>query len=353
MAYGTLSTLDTLATLNNTTVAQFGEDRLWESLDAILEAHNRIEAELRRDLVEVTTDNLRRYGADPSMAMDEIDEFARPDAQKITTGSNVGFPLRLFGISVQWTRKFMQNATPAEIAAQFTAAMTADTRRRNREIKRALFSPTNYTFVDRLVNRLELPVKALINADSSTIPPGPNGEAFNGASHTHYVARVSTLAASDVTAVITNAAEHVNSGEIRLYINAAQETAIRGFTSNFTAYIDARIIPASTAQVGARALDVMNTGDRPIGVFNQAEVWVKPWVPANYMVAHATAAGAPLAMRVRNAGGGGLELVADDELHPLRARTFEAEYGIGVWNRTAASILYVGGTSYSAPTLTD
>jgi hypothetical protein len=157
-----------------------------------------------------------------------------------------------------------------------------------------------------------------------------------------------------VTAVITNAAEHVNSGEIRLYINAAQETAIRGFTSNFTAYIDARIIPASTAQVGAtRPRPVMNTGDRPIGVFNQAEVWVKPWVPANYMVAHATAAGAPLAMRVRNAGGGGLELVADDELHPLRARTFEAEYGIGVWNRTAASILYVGGTSYSAPTLTD
>jgi hypothetical protein len=75
--YGTFTSLDTLATLNNTTVAKLGEDTAWAAVDAALAAHNAIMADLMTSLVETTTDRLRRYGGPANMAMDEIDEWAR------------------------------------------------------------------------------------------------------------------------------------------------------------------------------------------------------------------------------------------------------------------------------------
>jgi hypothetical protein len=303
-------------------------------------------------IAETTTDRQRRYGGGPDMTMDEVDEFGRGDAQKIAAGVTVGFPLRLFDVSVQWTRKYMQNASVAELAAQFEAAQVAHRQRLQREIKRAIFTATNSTFVDRLVDNVSLAVKAAVNADSAAIPTGPNGETFTASTHTHYLARVSTLAASDITAVLETVIEHHNTGQAMLYINRAQEAAIRGFTSNFSAYTDVRVIPASTAQVANGPLIQTNLYNRAIGIFDGAEVWVKPWVPANYMVAFVMGAPKPLALRERNPGSSGLQIAADDEAYPLRARTLEAEFGVGVWTRTNLAVLYVGGTSYVTPTIT-
>jgi hypothetical protein len=354
MAYGTHSTLDTLAGIRNTTVAQYGEDRVWEGIAASLAAHNRIQAELAGELIERTTDRLRNFGGSDDMTMEEIDQFGRPDAQKITAGVDVGFPLRLYGGSLQWTRKYLQNAMVGEIAASVQAMMAADVRVVNREIKKAIFTATsNTSYTDRLVDNVTLPIRALVNADSTSIPPGPNGEAFTASSHTHYLARAGgALAASDVSALIDTVIEHHQVGEARLYINSAQESAIRGFTSNFTAYVDARIRPALDTQVGTRTLDVNSVGNRAIGIFDEAEVWVKPWVPASYLFAFVAGSPAPLVWRTRRNDSGDLELVAEDELHPLRARTYEREFGIGVWNRTNGAVLYAGDTTYATPTIT-
>jgi hypothetical protein len=56
--------------------------------------------------------------------------------------------------------------------------------------------------------------------------------------------------------------------------------------------------------------------------------------------------------RVRQAAGGfgDLQIAAEDEQYPLRARFMEREFGIGVWNRTAAAVLYTANSTYSAPT---
>jgi hypothetical protein len=59
-------------------------------------------------------------------------------------------------------------------------------------------------------------------------------------------------------------------------------------------------------------------------------------------------------MRTRNANSGNLELVADDEQHPLRARAYEREMGFGVWTRTNGAALFVdagAAGSYVAPTI--
>lgn len=348
MAYGTLATIDTLAS-SQQTVAEFGEDNAFQAIDAALAAHNRIMDDLVATYAQRTTERLGRYGGLDTMHMDELDEYGRPDAQKITAGSNVGFPLRLFGGSLQWTRKYFQNTQAKELAAQVTGMMTADSRRFIYELKRALFLPTNVTFVDRLIDNVELPVKRLVNADSAPIPLGPNGETFTASSHTHYLGTGSFVAAN-LTSLINTIVEHFATGGVRVFINSAQEAAVRAFTG-FTAYTDPRLINQTAGVIGAANLDMMNMNNRAIGIFGAAEVWVKPWVPASYVMAVHDGSAPVLAYRTRN-GGGTLELVADDELHPLRARSWEREFGIAVQNRVGAAVLKTDNATYSAPTLT-
>jgi len=350
MAYGTFSVLDTLAS-SQQSVAAFGEDNAFKAIEAARIAHNKIQQDMLGEFVTVTTDRLRRYGGTDTMSMDELDEYGSPDAQKIAAGSNVGFPLRKFGIALQWTRTALQVLTASELASAVTSALTADSRRIIREIKRAIFTSTNASYLDRYVDNVTLPVKALVNADSAPIPLGPNGETFTAATHTHYLGTASFVAA-DLTSLIEAVLEHYNTGQPVVYINRAQETAIRAFTG-FTAYVDARIIPATNANAAQGALDPVNLYDRSIGIFGGAEIIVKPWVPASYVVAMVRGQAAPVVMRVREGGSGDLTLVYEDEAHPLRARAWEREVGFGIWNRVNGAVLFTTNATYAIPTLAD
>lgn len=360
-AYGTLSVVDTLASASNTTVADYGEDRAFTEIEAALAAHNRITNDMLGDFVERSTDRQRRYGSADAMAMDELDEYGRADAQKLAAGATVGFPLRLYGIALQWTRKYFQTAMASELAAQTAGVMDADVKALQREVKRALFYPTNVTFTDRLVDGVSLAVKRLVNADSASIPLGPDGASFDATTHTHYLFTASSsLAAADVNALLETVIEHHATGQAVLYINRAQETALRGL-AGFTAYLDARLVNGGgNIDPQARATLDFNgvmLNDRAIGIYSaggvSAEVIIKPWVPASYLFAWVRGAPVPLVLRTRNAGSGNLELVYDDEAHPLRARGYEREFGVSVWTRTNGAALFVTGTgAYAAPTLT-
>jgi hypothetical protein len=58
-------------------------------------------------------------------------------------------------------------------------------------------------------------------------------------------------------------------------------------------------------------------------------------------------------MRTPSIGRGGGALFMEDEHrhHPLTAQFFGRYFGFGVWERTAAAVLYAGNTTYAAPTL--
>lgn len=353
MAYGTHSVLDTLAA-SQQTIAQFGEDNAFRAIDVALAAHNVIQADLVDGLVERTTDRLRRYGGVADMTMTRVDEYGRADAQKITAGANVGFPLWKYSGSLQWTRQFMNVTTGRTLAASVTALMTADTRIVNRELKRAIFRPTNDTaYTDVEVDNVALTIRALVNADSEPVPLGPNGETFDAATHTHYLGTAS-LTAADISALILTVVEHYSVGRPRLYINAAQEATVRGFTANFYPYTTALLVNNTAGIIAPGTADTGNLGDRAIGVWSpyDAIVSVKPWIPANYMFAFVDGAPEPLVWRMPEFGNGNLELVANDELHPLRAQTYERQFGIGVWNRTNGAVLRTNNATYAMPTIT-
>jgi len=347
MAYGTLSVSDLLATTQQS-VAEVGEQQVFQAINDALVFHNSLVAEKLGTLVERSTDRQRRYGGPAAMSMDFVDEFGRADAQKIGAGITVGFPLRLAEVSIQWTRKYMQNNSPAELTAQFQAAQDADAKILEKSIKQALFTPTNSTFIDRLVDNVSLAVKALLNADGADIPLGPNGDVtFDPATHSHY----NTSAALDVAAMnalIDDVVEHHATGAAQVYINIAQEATVRALTG-FVAYLDPRIIPAQSTTTARGTLNMLMPHNRAIGVFGSAEVWVKPWVPATYLFAYVAGAPSPLVMRERP-GSGGLVIAAEDENYPLRARTMEREFGVGVFERTNGACLQITAGAYSAPT---
>jgi hypothetical protein len=360
MAFGTLTSFDTLATADNTTVAEFGEDNAWQAIQEALTAHNQQLAESLQMFVTDTTDRHRRYGGADSMEMEELDEFGTPDAQKIAAGATVAFPMRFYGVGVQWTRLYFQNIMASEFAAQIVARQDADVRNIQKQLKRALLLSSNYTSIDRRTDKVSLSIKRLANADGAAIPTAPDGSNFDGSTHTHYLGATAawsgatnTQVATDIKAIANTVLEHFLSGQILVLINRAQEDKVKA-ADGFAAYVDSRIIqaPGGTTQFARGNLDVSNPTNRAIGILGPAEIWVKPWIPAGYIVAvHVGGTEKALVRRIRRMGGGQLELLFDNEQYPLRAQAVGREFGFGVWNRVAAAALYTGGTSYTDPTI--
>ena len=92
--------------------------------------------------------------------------------------------------------------------------------------------------------------KRLVNADSQPIPNGPNGEVFDAATHTHYDWLNSTAPTeAALLAAINDVVEHGHGGQVRLNINQAAETAVRGMAS-FVASFAGSLNPASTTRSG-------------------------------------------------------------------------------------------------------
>lgn len=361
MAYGTLQIADTIAS-SQQTVAQYGEDNLYGQFQRALDIHNRWVNDMVGMFCVRTTDRIRLYGGIDDVINEPMGEQSRPDASKGATGSNIGFPLYRFGSSMQWTRDYFRIARVDEVVAQMNAHANKDRLRVVTEIKKAFLIPTNnLTYRDQLASRqsanVTLPVRAFLNADGVDIPLGPNGETFTGGSHTHY-AGTTSLTAANISTLISNVLEHGVPTNLRLYINQAQEAAVRAMTGagEFVAYVDARIRQPLTATYADRPLDINNTGDRAIGVFGAAEVWVKPWIPANYLlvVDEGTGNMKPLAFRVQedDPGLSQFSIRAEDETYPLRARTMARDFGVAPAQRHMAAALYVGNASYVAPTLT-
>ena len=355
--YGTVTTLDSIRTVTDT-VERFGEDRIYEAVARELEIYNAQIAEALGAFVERTQDRLRRFGDYTYMTMKRVGQGGAPPAQKSTfAGYNIGFPLEDWQLAIQWTKLAFRRLPARQIARDTDTAILTDRRNIMWAFKTALFTPTNRTVTDERTDEptIDLPVKALLNADSSQIPRGPDNETFDGTTHTHYLATASFTAAN-LTALIDTVTEHYADAEIEVYINKAQVATVAGFTG-FAAYqLDPALPGADTTGAGVTATATnrrYRTNNRPIGRYAGAEIWVKPWVPASYAVAiNRNAPGRTLAMRTFSDEDGNFRLVYEDETHPLRAQFFAREFGMGAWERQGAAVLYTGGGAYVTPTFT-
>src|SRR5919109_1324217 len=189
------------------TAEEFGLDKVNDALERDRAAWNALVVEMLSDMAELTTDRQRAYGTSVAGEMLEVDEYGLAPTQKAKPGVTVGFPLRLFQYNIGWTAKYLQVATPADLATQQLAAEKAHWREIQRQIKKAIYGSSNYTMRDHLIDNVELAVKRFVNGDGAGIPDGPNGETFDGAAHTHYDA-FNGWSASELTEAINSVIEH-------------------------------------------------------------------------------------------------------------------------------------------------
>lgn len=363
-SFGTGTTFDTLAA-STLSVARFGVDEAWDAIASLLTTFNDQVKEVTGQMVDRTTNRLRRYGGGQKFRIQRTDEMGQANAQKLRVGSTVGFPFEKYEIAVQYTRSSMKIMKANQLAADVQAVTTAFYQGLLGNIKVALLGGTNKNFVDYLVDHLDsqfsIPVKALVNADGAPIPPGPNGESFNAGTHTHYLASA-TLTNAWLHSVIDTVIEHNKTGTAVLWINKADEAAVSAL-ADFKAVVYATTQRSANQEYGIGDLDPNALNNRHIGYFGGATVWVKPFWPATYYFCYMSNNGSlPLAMRIRGEdedtggdpveGAGDVNLIFEDEDHPLIAKSWEQEYGIGVWYRTSAAVGYVGGTAYLIPDMT-
>lgn len=352
--YGTLRVLDTLH-YGELPVIEYNPDRAFAEFEVVMAAHNMVMRDLFSDVIApgFVTNGRARYGGSSVRKMTRIDmEFGLADAQKVGTGYTVGLPLYAFGSATQWTEKYFKQATVEEFNANLTAELDADITNFQTEIMRALFNPTNFTWTDEDGDGTDYPVKRLLNADGNPIPTGPQARSFDGSSHTHYM----TSAALDeaaMTDLAANVMEHYTSGEARIYINSAQESTVLGL-DNFIPAVDPRIQLAITSDRLNMALDLFNTYDRRIGIIkNGPEVWVKPWVPSNYLFCFMKGQKPPLSLRRDKYDPFDLTVVEVNDTSSrkakLTARAVERKFGIGVTTRHNGAVMQITGGAYAAP----
>jgi hypothetical protein len=332
------------------TPAEFGLDTLAQSLAEDLAAWNEIVTEMVRDMAEVTADRQRIYGTSAAGEMQEVDEYGLSSTQKAEAGDTVGFPLRLFQYNIGWTAKFLQVASVRQLAQQQIAAEQAHWRAIQRDLKRAIYSPVNYTYRDHLIDNVVLNVKRFVNADGGGIPNGPNGEEYDPDVHTHYLAN-NGWSASVLNTGINSVIEHGHGSAVRVAINKADETAVRAL-SGFVPYPDPRLVYRATDTPG-QTLDISRLDNRPIGIFGGGEIWVKSWALDNYpFIWDSGDPNKPLAYRQREQETlQGLRIAAENEDYPLLAKDQEAEFGVAVWTRTNGLVIDMAGASYTVPTI--
>lgn len=351
-----VGTLDIDSLLQNQTAFQtiqsFGIEEFAQAVQQDFEAHDRNLRDMLSGIAAPTEGGVagRLWASSntDNMEMFEADEGSRVPVQKIKGGYNYGAPLRKRQITVGWDREYFRRKTVGEFAAQLRGTQKAHVLMIYRDLKRSIYLSSNYSFAERYQDPLiTIPVKRLQNADSLGIPTGPNGETFDPATHTHYLANA-TLTQAAATAAVNTVLEHRVTAGMRIVIAQADRTAWEALTG-FRAYPDPRVQYNATDQ-NRQTIQLDRMNDLAIGTFAAAEVWVKPWVISNYPLFYDNAGPKPVAFRTRD-NDLLLETAAENDAFPLHAQFLESFYGFGIRNRLAAAVLYIGGGSYVDPTI--
>lgn len=350
MANTGILTIDELRQVKYASAVKFGLDNINQVLSSDLAQYNGMVQEQMGYLAVSTTDQAKVWGSSASVGFIEMDEFGTPISKKNVVGSTVMFPIRVWGAALGWTEKFLQLHTPAELIERYDQIKRGHAENMLARIQKALFNNVNFDQVDPFTG-VTLNVKRLINADSSLIPQF-GGTSFNGATHTHYLARTSTLANADIDGAISTVTEHGMTKGVKIFVNSANIAAVMALSK--AKALDSSLMAYAGVSSTIAKLDMSDTSNYLAGYWaGLYEIHVKPsqMIPSGYILVCATEeVEKPLAFRqLAQSELQGLRIDAPMASHPLVAQNMEAIFDFGVFNRLSASVLYVGNTTWANP----
>lgn len=286
----------------------------------------------------------------------EIGTDGRPLETRVTGQIDVAFPMRRIGWATGWNYETAAYMTLEDLEKLTAARQGGNAKRHLREIFRALFNSANYTYTDPIHGPLT--IRRLANTDGTIFPPTWSSD--TEADDNHYL--VSGYAPTAISATnnpfVTLKAELIEhftvNTQVVAIINAAQRTEILTDLPSFVDAPTAGITPGDQTAI-ANALGGINVPGTFLGIDNDSGVYVyvndTGRVPANYILALAVGAPAPLRRRIPVPESlQGFKLEAEEESYPMFKRTFVERFGYGVANRLGAAVMFLdSGGSYTTP----
>lgn len=365
--YGLHTAADLIAgstTIEGMDVEKLSRDEVREFMDARTAARNRAIAVLMGQLSQPTQSRGGLIGQETGTGEWPVaTEQSRGERRKIGGLTAVGFPISKFLRRSGWTKDYLAKATNLDLLVFLESVMQGHMETNYKMALRALFNDTAWDWTDTLFPEDgTIRVMPLVNGNSDFTPPDWVGNTFDG-THTHYLdTGDSTYAEDDMVAGAATIREHgygVSTavggfgGVIVVWINSAQEAAVRGHT-NFLEANDPVIIDAN--KTFAAGID----RDQYIGYNTAARAYIRvvPWVPSGYVVYFATTTlgdnavnrWAPLRRRIPSVEA--LQGIRryDETKYPLEEAFWQDFFGFGVGNRISAAVQKVAA-SYTVPVI--
>ncbi len=355
----TIFALAGLAAADYQYVHTAGEQLIYQ---ATVDYTMRINMDIQRAesvLVAMQTENhSERYKLPGTGRMSRRTTGVRGPAVRAYGGWDVAYPLYDFEEAIVGDDVDLAYLTPLEYQNHVDTIVNRYIGERRWQILHALLDDqggSSESFADKQWGTLTL--VPLANGDSVTYPPvlGADTEATDDHyNESGYAAASISDTNNPLETNVDELVEHfgtMTGGEnIVSFINNAQTTQIKDLT-DFVEVEDNWIRSGDNVDVPTNLPSVPG---KIIGRSNGT--WVSEWrfIPENYILSLHLDAPAPLKERVDPAATGlprGLNLVAQDESHPLMSAIYRARFGIAVGNRLNGCVMELGtGGTYTVPT---
>jgi hypothetical protein len=349
MANQVLYGFHNLQDLFNRRVTEVGVSTINTAVNLSLAEHNKQIEALLSLFATRTTDHKTRFSSVSAARLQPLDNNGRARPIKPSGYYDVSFPIQMGGSA--WGADFVtsRKMRVEEVNNAMMTLQMADARWMRDHILAALFTNTDWTFVDELKGTLT--VKGLANGDA--VKYNIISGADSGATDTHYYAEANAIddgADNPFPTIHSELTEHPeNSGDVVVLVPTNLVASIEAL-ANFKEKSDPNIREgANTATlIGNLQAQVPGT---VIGYVDKC--WIVEWrsMPDNYMVAVTTGGDRPLAMREDEETSLRGFIKADDrEDYPFYESQYIRRAGFGGWNRVGALVYYIGSDTYAIPT---
>lgn len=334
-----------------------GQQSVWEATQQYVGMVNEDLARVTSLFIEKTTEDHKfRYYLPADGELQRVSKRGQPAERRVAGSWDVALPLEGFGDAVAWGRRDIAYMTLSDYQRAVDGVVLRSKNTLRKEILRALFDSSGYTFPDEL--RGDLSCVPLANGDSVLYPPVAGGT--TAATATHYAeSGYATASITDTNNPIKTISRALRS---RFSANGDKRRRVILIASGAQDYVEALadFDPVDDANVQA-GLNTDRVGNVPlsipgevIGYCNEAYVAVWEWMPANYMIGIDLQAEKPLQMRVDPAYTNlprGLALTSESDVAPITKSNWEWWMGLGVVNRLNGYVMELGtGGTYSVPT---